>query len=283
MFSYRHAFHAGNHADVLKHIAFIQVLRYFQQKPAPYWIIDTHAGAGLYDLRSDWAQKNTEFNTGITKLLQASNSPTEVQAYIDFIQSFNTETIQFYPGSPWIAMGHLRPKDRLRLFEWHPSEQQALQHLIDCQEKPLRRQIQLFHQNGFESLKALLPPPTRRALVLMDPAYENKRDYQFAYRSLCEALRRFPSGTYILWYPLVQRPERNEMLRQLCRLPQDWLHLNLSIQKAPQGDHGLYGSGLFIINPPYTMAHRAREWLPFLAQHLGIDGQGHYHIEAQAH
>ncbi|HEY9573526.1 MAG TPA: 23S rRNA (adenine(2030)-N(6))-methyltransferase RlmJ, partial [Pusillimonas sp.] len=134
MFSYRHAFHAGNHADVLKHAIFVHILDYYNRKDNPYWVIDTHAGAGLYDLRSDWALKNGEFIDGLDRLLGAGAMPPMIERYLEEVQHFNPDGVaNFYPGSPWLALRALRDQDRLRLFEMHPSEANILRQNLETQ------------------------------------------------------------------------------------------------------------------------------------------------------
>lgn len=199
MFSYRHAFHAGNHADVLKHCIFLHVLNYFNRKPAPYWIIDTHAGAGIYDLSDEWAEKTAEFNTGIARLWSQENLPEAVQHYIDYVSELNQgEALQFYPGSPWISLAYMRARDRLRLFELHPSEIGILRENIDQQDRSIAKQVSVFEQDGFRFLKSQLPPPTRRGIILIDPSYEDKHDYKAVVNTIKEGLARFQTGCYLI-------------------------------------------------------------------------------------
>src|SRR5690606_22051993 len=170
LFSYRHAFHAGNHADVLKHAILVHILDHFNLKDNPYWVMDTHAGAGIYDLTSDWASTNGEFIDGLDRLLGPDEKPQLITRYLEALQ-------HFYPGSPWLALRALRDKDRLRLFEMHPSEVEVLKHNLSQQDKLASRQTMVYEADGFAGLKALLPPPTRRGIVLIDPSYEDKNDY----------------------------------------------------------------------------------------------------------
>lgn len=163
MFSYRHAFHAGNHADVLKHSTFLRVLDYYNQKDNPWWVIDTHAGAGLYDLRSDWATENGEFIDGLDKVLAADHKPHMIERYLEEVQHLNPDGVaNFYPGSPWLALQALRERDRLRLFEMHPSEIHILQKNLGAAGATAHKQTQVYQADGFNGLKGLLPPPTRR-------------------------------------------------------------------------------------------------------------------------
>ena len=172
MFSYRHAFHAGNHADVLKHAIFVHVLDYYNRKDAPYWVIDTHAGAGIYDLTSDWAVTNGEFADGLDRLLGAESLPPLIHRYLEQVQLFNPDGVaNFYPGSPWLALSALRERDRLRLFEMHPSEVDVLRRNLARQDRKVVRQTAIYEADGFAGLKSLLPPPTRRAVTIIDPSY----------------------------------------------------------------------------------------------------------------
>lgn len=285
MFSYRHAFHAGNHADVLKHTVLLHVLNYFNHKPNPYWVIDTHAGAGIYDLADDWASQNAEFETGITRLWDCADLPKDLQDYVDYIRDLNGgEELQFYPGSPWIALEYMREKDKLRLFELHPSEFEILQENIEQQDRDIRRQVSLFKQNGFDYLKSQLPPPTRRAITLIDPSYEDKTDYRHLVKAMKEALERFHTGCYLIWYPLVQRKEVAEMIHQLEKLPNiDWVHTALTVKKPSKDGYGLHGSGMFVINPPYTLYPALQQIMPYLQEHLAEDNHASFLLTHQEH
>jgi 23S rRNA (adenine2030-N6)-methyltransferase len=269
MLSYRHAFHAGNHADVLKHSVLTLVLEYFKRKDKPFWYLDTHAGAGIYALDSSEARKNAEFATGITKLLEArAEVPGFVQPYLDVIDALNGGgPLHYYPGSPWLAADLLRAEDRLRLFEMHPQDVQLL-------DENLRRdrRVVIGSSDGFAGLKALLPPPTRRGLVLIDPPYELKEDYTRVVDALRDSLKRFQGGTYMVWYPLLSRPEAQRLPARLAELAQPALRVELKIED-PRGEFGMFGSGLFIVNPPWLLREQLAEWLPRLQQLLGRPGE----------
>jgi 23S rRNA (adenine2030-N6)-methyltransferase len=278
MLSYRHAFHAGNHADVLKHYVFAQVLAYFNQKDKPYWVIDTHAGAGMYALKSEFAQKNAEFETGIARLFAAENLPESLANFVDLIKIFNEKynknnSLNFYPGSPKIAEHFLRADDKLRLFELHPSDCKVL--LENFSEKGRQTKIEL--QDGFSGIKACLPPQTKRALVLIDPPYELKEDYTRVVDCIKDSLRRFATGTYMIWYPLLQRPEPAEMIAQLSALNVDFLQIEMTVKAPSIEGFGMHGSGLFIINPPYILPDILNQTLPLLAKLLSLDN--HYNSE----
>jgi 23S rRNA (adenine2030-N6)-methyltransferase len=274
--SYRHAFHAGNHADVLKHFVLQQVLAYTTQKDKAFWYIDTHAGAGQYALDSGYALQNAEYKQGIAKLLAAKNIPSELHAFVDLIRSLNpANQLNYYPGSPLIAQASLRKQDKMRLFELHPTDFKLLQQSLP------HTQVSIEAQNGFNGLKALLPPPTRRAVVLIDPPYEDKQDYQYVVKALKDSLQRFATGTYIVWYPLLQRSEPLHMLEQLKKLqPSDWLNVSLSIQAPAIDGFGMFGSGMFIINPPWSLPQTLNNTMPFLQQLLALDEHAQYTLES---
>ena len=280
MLSYRHAFHAGNHADVLKHYVFSLVLDYFNQKDKPYWVIDTHAGAGLYALGGEFAQKNAEFETGIERLLAAKYLPTSLKNYVEIIKSFNQNNqLNFYPGSPKIAEHFLRKDDKLRLFELHPSDFKILeQNFVGQSSQNIRlRQTKIEMQDGFAGIKACLPPPTKRAAVLIDPPYELKDDYQRVVDCMKDSLSRFATGTYMVWYPLLQRPEPLAMVELLKKCqPNNWLDLSLRVETPNADGYGMFGSGMLIINPPYTLPKILEETMPNLCDLLALDDSANF-------
>lgn len=279
MLSYRHAFHAGNHADVLKHFVFSQVLQYFNQKDKPYWVIDTHAGAGMYALKSAFAQKNAEFESGIARLITAENLLEPIEDFIKIILSFNTDKqLNFYPGSPKIAEHCCREQDKLRLFELHPSDFQLLTENFSGKEK----QTKTMQQDGFSGIKACLPPPTKRAVVLIDPPYEMKNDYDKVVETVKDGLKRFATGTYLIWYPLLQRPEPQIMIKHLKNLnATDWIDVTLSVQAPSSDGFGMFGSGMFIINPPWVLPNMLQEVMPILTKLLAMDSAAKFNIDAQ--
>jgi 23S rRNA (adenine2030-N6)-methyltransferase len=279
MLSYRHAFHAGNHADVLKHFVQTQLLLHMAQKDKPYWYIDTHAGAGLYALTEGYAAKNAEFQNGIARLWQRDDLPAALNDYVEVVRALNPDgELRFYPGSPYFADALMPASGKLRLFELHPSDSQILQQNFANQQ----RRVQIKASNGFEGIKAILPPPPRRALILIDPPYEDKRDYQQVDTMLREGLKRFATGVYALWYPLLQRTEVRELPRQLKKIPvKSWLHVTLSVQSPSSDGFGMHGSGLFILNPPWTLADTLRQTLPWLTEALRQDRGAGFTLEQQ--
>ena len=210
MFSYRHAFHAGSHADILKHLTLIHLVEYLQEKAGALIIIDTHAGAGIYSLKDGFAAVSNEAEGGIFRLLkfiEAGNLCTEsVQKYLALVQAENIGSeLNTYPGSPFILARLLRPQDRLKLFELHPKEIDILRHNV--KQLTQAKQIDVYAEDSFARLKGLLPPPSRRGLVLIDPSYEDKQDYRYLELALEEALQRFATGCYAIWYPILSRRE----------------------------------------------------------------------------
>ena len=278
MFSYRHAFHAGSHADILKHITLIQLVQYLQEKPGALTIVDTHAGAGIYSLEDGFAAVSKEAEGGIFRLrdfIKAGNLvPESVQQYLDCIQAENPDGgIRLYPGSPFILARLLRPQDRLKLFELHPKEIDILRQNV-AQLKQAK-QIDIYAEDSFSRLKGLLPPPSRRGLVLIDPSYEDKQDYRNLEITMEEALRRFATGCYAIWYPIISRRESAELPERMKRIAtankRSWLHAELRVENAP-GERRLQASGMFIINPPWTLEKHLAEAMPVLVKVLGLDG-----------
>lgn len=283
MFSYRHAFHAGNHADVLKHSVLLHILHYLNKKETPYWIIDTHAGAGIYDLEDAWAEKTAEFKEGIARLWDNTDLPEDLQLYIDHIRNLNDDQdLVYYPGSSWISLELMRPKDRLHLFELHPTEIEVLSDNIEQQGREITRQVTIFEKDGFSGLKSQLPPVPRRGLILIDPSYEDKADYRHTLMAVKDGLKRFATGCYAIWYPLVNRKEVHDMIRQLEKLPGiQWLNASLTVKKPAADGYGLHGSGMFIINPPYTLHAALEKSLPYLAKHLAQDSSATFSLTRQ--
>ncbi|WP_088280537.1 23S rRNA (adenine(2030)-N(6))-methyltransferase RlmJ [Ideonella sp. A 288] len=266
MLAYRHAFHAGNHADVLKHTVLLRVLQYLNQKDKPYRLVDTHAGAGGYSLTDDAAQKKGEYLQGIARLWKRKDAPAPVAEYVDLVRQFNAGgELRHYPGSPTLAHAVLRAGDQLRLFELHPADFRTLQLGFDGQ-----RSVQVFNADGFAGLKGQVPPAPRRGAVLIDPSYEGRDDYAKLVSALRDAVLRFPEGTYVVWYPQVSKLESARLPKQLKGLaPKGWLHATLSVQKPDAQGFGLAGSGVFVINPPFTLHAELATALPWLAEVLG--------------
>jgi 23S rRNA (adenine2030-N6)-methyltransferase len=279
MLSYRHAFHAGNHADVLKHFIEVQLLGYLAQKDKPFWYIDTHAGAGCYSLDNGYAAQNAEYESGIAQLWERVDLPAAMADYVALVKRINPDgQLKLYPGSPLVALELLRGQDRMRLFELHPTDSEILQQNFSGH----GTQVLMQTADGFAGLKALLPPPPRRALVLIDPPYEDKQDYQRVVSALREGLKRFAGGVYAVWYPQLQRAESRQLPVQLKQLPvKSWLHVALSVQAPSEDGYGMYGSGIFILNPPWLLHGVLQQVMPYLVKVLGQDPGAGFTLEYQ--
>ena len=297
MFSYRHAFHAGNHADVLKHMVLIAIMRHLTQKDTALTVFDTHAGAGLYRLDGDYAETSGEAAEGFLRLI-ATKPPVGglapvIQDYLDLVASFNTAgSHKIYPGSPFIVQSLLRERDKLKLFELHPTDAKTLS--ANVAQLAAGRQVAVLREDGFEGLKKFLPPPARRALVLSDPSYEIKTDYARVVAMVADSLTRFATGTYAVWYPLIPRPEAHDVPRKLKTLAakagKAWLNASLTVKssKLTANDAGevirpgLPASGMFVINPPHTLKAALEVALPQLAKILGQDRHATFALESAA-
>ena len=267
MLSYRHAFHAGNHADVLKHLVLVQLIDYLKQKDKPFWVIDTHAGAGLYALDEGYATKLHEYATGIGRLWSCTDLPAALAEYVALVRAVNPDgQLRVYPGSPWLTSHLMREQDRLKLFELHTNDSRLLQDNF----KDAGRRVSIAATDGFTGLKALLPPAPRRAIILIDPSYEVRDDYQHVLHALRDNFPRFATGTYALWYPQLARAESMQLAEKLKRVVgNNWLHVALSVRTPASEGMGLHGSGMFIVNPPWTLHAMLKATLPYLVKTLG--------------
>ena len=277
MFSYRHGFHAGNHADVLKHLVLAQMLAYLTAKEAPLWFVDTHAGAGAYSLESDFARKKGEFKDGIGRLWDREDLPSVLQSYLEQVKALNPDgSLRHYPGSPQIALQMLRKQDHLQLFELHTTESKLLQlHFAKA-----GRRVSVQASDGFAGLKSVLPPASRRGLVLLDPSYEDKDDYRKVLASLRDALERFATGVYAVWYPLIQRQEAQDLPSQLKQLASgDWLQVSLTVKAPAEDGLGLHGSGMFVLNPPWNLEATLQPVMPALVRLLGQDKKATFKLQ----
>ncbi len=281
MLAYRHAFHAGNHADVLKHITLTLVLRYMNQKDKSYRLIDTHAGAGGYSLEGQYAQKKGEYLQGVARLWELAPEalPEAVADYMALVRQFNPDgRLEQYPGSPAFAQMLLRAQDQLRLYELHPTDHRILEAYLGA-----FKGAEVKDTDGFDGLKSQVPPSSRRAVVLMDPSYEGHGDYSKVIASLREAILRFPEGVYMVWYPQVSKLEAAQLPRRLEGLaPKGWLHARLTVQQPDSQGFGLAGSGVFILNPPYTLHDQLLAVLPYLTEVLGQYDGANYLLEHKA-
>ncbi len=278
MLGYRHAFHAGNHGDVLKHLALFHCLRYLTIKTKPLLYLDTHAGAGAYRLEEGYAAQNREWESGIGRLSgtgRTESAPDAVREYLDFVEDYGRRNPGEYPGSPALASVVLRPGDRLVLREIHPTDLEELRTRYRDDGR-----IEVGGSDGFAALKEVLPPESRRGLVMVDPPYELASEYDRVVDSLAEGLRRFETGTYLVWYPLLERPEARALPTRLSSLTErPRLAAELRIRTFGPGDRGLAGSGLFVVNPPWPLESLLRSALPYLAGSLGGDPAASWKLE----
>ena len=276
MLAYRHAFHAGNHADVLKHTVLTLVLRHMNQKDKPYRLVDTHAGAGGYSLEGRFAQKKGEFEQGVLRLWERDDLPPAVADYMALVRQFNPDgMLEQYPGSPAFAKMLLRAQDQLRLFELHPTDHRILASYLGE-----TRGAEVYDTDGFDGLKGQVPPSSRRGVVLIDPSYEGHRDYARVVVALREALARFAEGVFVVWYPQVSKLEAAQLPKKLEGLaPKGWLHARLTVQQPDSQGFGLAGSGVFVINPPFTLHDELLTVLPYLTEALGQYEGANYLLE----
>lgn len=272
MLSYRHSYHAGNFADVLKHIVQIEILTYLTKKDKPFDYIDSHAGAGLYDLGSEHAAKLAEYSNGIEKFYTAANRWPQLSAYLHAVRSHNrTGKLGFYPGSPLIAAGFMRAKDNAWLYELHSSDFALLQ-------KNTRNnaRIHVACSDGLKGMLAHLPPLSRRALILIDPSYEIKSDYERVVKTIKQAHAKFENGIFALWYPVLNRHKITRMEAALVKSGiRDIQRFELGI-KPDSVEPGMTASGMIVINPPWGLSDTMAALLPALAAELGIEGGGHF-------
>ena len=277
MLSYRHAFHAGNHADVLKHLLLAELIRHLRQKEKPFWVIDTHAGAGRYSLVSGYATQLAEYRDGIGRLWSNRDLPPALENYLQLVRAANPDgQLRSYPGSPRVALSLLRQQDRLRLFELHSSDARLLREEFAS----AGRQIIIEAGDGYAGLRALLPPPPRRGLVLIDPSYEEKTDYARAPAAVADGLERFATGIYALWYPLLEKRQALDLPNKLKALPAArWLDVTLRVREVKASSFGMAGSGVFVVNPPWQLADVLRQTMPYLVDCLAQDASAGFSLE----
>jgi 23S rRNA (adenine2030-N6)-methyltransferase len=277
--NYRHAYHAGNFADVLKHVVLVMLVEHLKKKPAPFFYLDTHAGRGLYDLSDAQAQRSGEYKNGIGRVLDApaSTLPPEVAAYAQLVRQSagkGHSAITAYPGSPLIVARLRRPNDRLVLMETLPKEAAALRAAIGR-----GRYVSVLESDGYAALKAQLPPRENRGLVLIDPPYESDLEFDRVLAGLEVAHERWPTGTFCVWYPLTDRAGPLRFHRELERSGlRKVLDVRLNVLPA-DAQVGMAGAGLVIVNPPWLLDQRLAELLPQLHRLLSPDGLGETSVE----
>jgi 23S rRNA (adenine2030-N6)-methyltransferase len=280
--NYRHAFHAGNFADVVKHIALTRILVYLQDKPAAFRVVDTHAGAGLYDLTGDEATRGGEWRTGIARLMQARLSD-EVRAlvapYLDIVRAFNPgRDLVAYPGSPLIARALLRPQDSLVACELEPTARRQLINALRHDE-----QGRVVDLDGWMALTAFVPPKERRGLVVIDPPFESRDEFERLASGFAAAHAKWPTGVYMLWYPVKERRAAEALADRVARVANaggEAKCLRVEFSVAPQTpEAGLVSAGLLIVNPPWTLAAELKAILHELEKPLGQGGAGRFRID----
>jgi 23S rRNA (adenine2030-N6)-methyltransferase len=260
MLSYRHGFHAGNWADVQKHTALALLLGHLRRKDKPFCVLDAFAGDGIYDLSAPEALKTYEFQEGIARIWRRQDAPAGADWYLGQVQALNPDdALSRYPGSPALARAALRDTDRLILGELHPASQQTLKGWAAGD-----RRIALHRRDALEFLDALIPPPVRRGLVLVDPAYEVKDEYETLPRALARALAKWREGIYAVWYPVLPAGRHLTMIEALARLPAQAGILRAEIAPPRPPASGMQGAGMIIVNPPWQFAEDmavAGDWI----------------------
>jgi 23S rRNA (adenine2030-N6)-methyltransferase len=282
--NYRHTYHAGGFADVFKHVIFLLVLEHMKKKASPFFVLDTHAGAGRYDLTSAEAARTGEFKNGIGRLLAEAEVPKELAPYLAAVRRLNARygaEPRWYPGSPLLAKHMLRGGDRLALAELHPEEARALAREFGADDR-----IKVHHGDGYTAMKALLPPAEHRGVVLVDPPFEVEDEFERMTKSLRQAVRRFATGTYLLWYP-IKEPDKVEGFLAALRGSGIKRILLAEIRLYPPGGppgrsqdgERLEGCGLAMVNPPWTLAESLARIGPWLAKRLAREGDGGFRLE----
>lgn len=282
--NYRHLYHAGNFADVFKHVLLLQLIRAMQRKEKGFFHLDTHAGRGGYDLSAttvlpDGRERAPEWPDGIGRLWAESNPPALLADYLASVRAGQARLglggtdLQYYPGSPWIAQGALRMQDRAAYCELREDDVEAL--ALDFQNQP---NVSVQRLDGYTALRAMLPPKEKRALVLIDPPFESANEFADITAGLREALRRFPSGVYAVWYPLTERARSDYFLQELLALG---LPPSLVVELQIMGESAearMKGCGLLIVNPPWQIEEQMRGVLPMLVERLRLDAQAGAHL-----
>ncbi len=276
MLSYRHIYHAGNFADVFKHVVLLQILRALLRKETPFFVLDTHAGIGRYELALAEAQKNREFDGGVARLLECADPPAAVAEYLEQVYAQNPrgQDLACYPGSPCLIRALLRPQDRLVLSELHPADYVALKRVFAGD-----KQVAVHQQDAYQGLKAFLPPAERRGLVLIDPPYERKDEYERVAENVAAAYKRWPAGIYMVWYPilsrsLVTRFHQAVMATGIRKILCTELCIDADTDRT-----AFVGSGLLIVNPPWQLQEELAAQLPWLWRCLAPAGQGRQTVE----
>jgi 23S rRNA (adenine2030-N6)-methyltransferase len=273
--AYRHLFHAGNFADVFKHAVVVQLAVLIGRKDKPFLYLDTHAGCGRYDLSQAWAQKNREFENGIARIFDRDDYPDSVRPYLDAVRQVNPDgKLRFYPGSPLLVCQTRRANDRMALTELNRDDCARLERQFHA-----ARRVQVRNMDGYQALKAFLPPKERRGLILIDSSFDRANEFQRLADAIVAAHKRFATGVYAIWYPLVE-PQAVRGFEQLIVESGLRKVLKLELSVYP-GDwqKSLRGSAMLVINPPYGFDTRAAPMLHWLWNALSVDAEGRYRIK----
>ena len=255
MLSYRHGYHAGNAADVLKHFILIYVLDYIKKKDKGFIFIDSHAGAGKYLISDPYMQKNKEYLQGIEKILQLKNDNIFLKKYLDLIKSINFNSdLKIYPGSCYLAARSLRPNDNLYFFELHPKEFLNLKKNFENDSRVI-----IENRDSYQRLKKLLPPKEKRAVILIDPSYELKDEYEKVSEMLSDCYKKFPLGVYIIWYPVLKNKKSEKFIFNV--LKKKYKNLSHVEMITDNLNNGMQGSGLFILNCPWSIENDIKKSL----------------------
>ncbi len=261
--NYRHGYHAGNFPDVMKHAVLVMLLERLKQKPQPFSVIDTHAGAGLYDLTADMAQRGGEFRHGIVRVLERSGAPAELAPYLDLVRRRNPDVgARAYPGSPLLIRDSLRDDDRLQALELHPDDAALLRRSLGGDKR-----VSVHAGDGYLAMKALLPPTPRRGLVFVDPPFEVTDEFERIARAAAQGVKRWPTGQFAFWYPLKEPGTASGLLAELHMLGVEMLAVELWVQ-ALETPGGLNGSGLALLNPPWQFDQLLERTMPWLSDAL---------------
>lgn len=278
--NYRHAFHAGNFADVLKHTVLALVIEHLKRKPAPFRVVDTHAGAGLFALDAEEAEKTGEFRSGIARLLapSAATLPPDaarlLEPYLAAVRALNPGPgLVAYPGSPCLALALMRPVDRLIASELHPADAEALRTAVAGD-----RRAKVLEIDGWQALRAVLPPKERRGVVLIDPPFEEPGEFERLASGLADGVRRFATGTYIVWFPVKNGAAVGRMTAMLAAAFPKLLYAELAV-RSPDPLGKLAATGLLVLNPPHPLEAQLRTLLPVLSDRLAQGAGSSYRLE----
>ncbi len=273
--NYRHVYHAGNFADVFKHIILVSLIQSLHRKETGFCYLETHAGIGVYDLQSDATQKCKEFKDGIKKVLGRPDQPALIQDYLNCVKKLNeSDELRYYPGSPYFARQFLRSQDRMVLSELHPDDFLTLKKVFSNDS-----QTAIHHQDGYQSLKAFLPPKERRGLVLIDPPYEKAEELAALPGILAKAVDRFETGIYALWYPIKTERRLSYFYRDLKnKIKRPMLIAEMYVHPEDVQTE-LNGCGMIVVNPPWQFDRQLEIILPWLWKTLSVEGQGRFDIQ----